>query len=199
MRKSWDELHLVEHHSIVLLPDQSPISLTVFQRSIYAESVWESITFTLDQILLCTCVVNINNVVNSSGIARLFKVFLLMFALSTFYVWKSEWAFIFWISDVCFRFLWFLDGNIAVISHWFHVVSMLSPGKIKDIVAEGMLNKLTRLVLVNAIYFKGTWNEPFLGIRTRDAQFKLNKVKLHKENTQWTPADKCQCVWETIW
>ncbi|NXU43262.1 SPB8 protein, partial [Drymodes brunneopygia] len=30
-------------------------------------------------------------------------------------------------------------------------------GKIQNLLAEGILNSLTRLVLVNAIYFKGNW------------------------------------------
>ncbi|KAM4543873.1 leukocyte elastase inhibitor-like [Fundulus diaphanus] len=48
-------------------------------------------------------------------------------------------------------------------------------GKIKDIVAEDAVNNMTRMVLVNAIYFKGTWDEPFLTCRTFEAEFKLNK------------------------
>uniref|UniRef100_A0A8C3TN09 Serpin B6 n=1 Tax=Catharus ustulatus TaxID=91951 RepID=A0A8C3TN09_CATUS len=34
-------------------------------------------------------------------------------------------------------------------------------GKIQNVLAEGILNSLTRLVLVNAIYFKGNWEKPF--------------------------------------
>ncbi|XP_030612266.1 leukocyte elastase inhibitor A-like [Archocentrus centrarchus] len=58
------------------------------------------------------------------------------------------------------------------INHW---VEKQTQGKIKDMVGETVLSELTRLVLVNAIYFKGTWNEPFLRIETHDAEFRLNK------------------------
>lgn len=59
-----------------------------------------------------------------------------------------------------------------------HVCQHYSPGKIKDLLAQGVLNSLTRLVLVNAIYFKGLWNKQFKEEQTRDAEFQLNKVKL---------------------
>lgn len=45
--------------------------------------------------------------------------------------------------------------------------------KIKDLIAEGVLNPLTRLVLVNAIYFKGAWVYPFDPEATREAPFTL--------------------------
>uniref|UniRef100_A0A7C4L344 Serpin family protein n=1 Tax=Bellilinea caldifistulae TaxID=360411 RepID=A0A7C4L344_9CHLR len=45
--------------------------------------------------------------------------------------------------------------------------------KIKDLIAEGVLNPLTRLVLVNAIYFKGAWVYPFDEGATREAAFTL--------------------------
>ncbi len=45
--------------------------------------------------------------------------------------------------------------------------------KIKDLIAEGVLNPMTRLVLVNAIYFKGAWVYPFDKEATREASFTL--------------------------
>ena len=47
-------------------------------------------------------------------------------------------------------------------------------GKIKDLFAEGALNALTRLVLVNAVYFKGKWEAAFEKGLTADADFTLN-------------------------
>jgi serpin B len=40
-------------------------------------------------------------------------------------------------------------------------VSAQTRGKITDLLQPGVLNSATRLVLVNAIYFKGRWAEPF--------------------------------------
>nr|MBP7635929.1 serpin family protein [Candidatus Ozemobacteraceae bacterium] len=42
---------------------------------------------------------------------------------------------------------------------------------IKDLIPEGILNTLTRLVLVNAVYFKGTWAVEFPKADTTDAPF----------------------------
>ncbi|KAF4095477.1 serpin peptidase inhibitor, clade B (ovalbumin), member 1, like 3 isoform X2 [Onychostoma macrolepis] len=47
--------------------------------------------------------------------------------------------------------------------------------KIKDLLAEGDVDSLTRLVLVNAIYFKGSWERKFTEEHTREQQFKINK------------------------
>jgi serpin B len=43
--------------------------------------------------------------------------------------------------------------------------------KIKDLVAAGALDNLTRLVLANAIYFKGNWQDPFNRHYTQPAPF----------------------------
>jgi len=51
-----------------------------------------------------------------------------------------------------------------------------SLGKIKDVLPSGVVDAMTRLVLVNAIYFKGNWNKQFKESATRDAQFRLSKV-----------------------
>lgn len=45
--------------------------------------------------------------------------------------------------------------------------------KIKDLIKPGVLSELTRLVLTNAIYFKGKWESRFEEEVTRDAPFKL--------------------------
>ncbi|KAJ8376541.1 hypothetical protein SKAU_G00071210 [Synaphobranchus kaupii] len=47
--------------------------------------------------------------------------------------------------------------------------------KIKDLLTEGAVGNMTRLVLVNAIYFKGDWDKKFIGSKTKQRQFKLNK------------------------
>ncbi|XP_077077723.1 leukocyte elastase inhibitor-like isoform X3 [Siphateles boraxobius] len=49
--------------------------------------------------------------------------------------------------------------------------------RIKDLVPQGAIDGMTKLVLVNAIYFKGNWEEKFPKEATRDGQFKLNKNK----------------------
>ena len=45
--------------------------------------------------------------------------------------------------------------------------------RIKDLIPEDMLDPLTRLVLANAIYFKGNWANQFKPEHTRPAPFKL--------------------------
>jgi serpin B len=45
--------------------------------------------------------------------------------------------------------------------------------KIKDLIGSGVLNALTRMVLVNAIYFKGNWQLKFDPKQTKDAPFTL--------------------------
>jgi len=45
--------------------------------------------------------------------------------------------------------------------------------KIKDLIKPGVLNSLTRLVLTNAIYFKGNWESQFKKSKTEEAPFWL--------------------------
>ncbi|XP_076617122.1 leukocyte elastase inhibitor-like isoform X2 [Chaetodon auriga] len=82
-------------------------------------------------------------------------------------------------------------------------VEKQTQGKIKDVVAKGMVHHLTKLVLVNAIYFKGTWNEPFLNVRTHDAEFRVNKndtkpVEMMRHKTHFplafVPEANCQVL-----
>jgi serpin B len=45
--------------------------------------------------------------------------------------------------------------------------------KIKDLIAEGILDDMTRLVLTNAIYFKAPWASPFEARNTKPGDFQL--------------------------
>jgi len=46
-------------------------------------------------------------------------------------------------------------------------------GKIKDLIQQGVLDKYVRLVLTNAIYFKGNWASKFKEKNTKEAPFTL--------------------------
>uniref|UniRef100_A0A674N7Q8 Serpin B6 n=1 Tax=Takifugu rubripes TaxID=31033 RepID=A0A674N7Q8_TAKRU len=54
-------------------------------------------------------------------------------------------------------------------------VEKQTEGKIKDLLAKGIVTGDTRLVLVNAIYFKGNWDKQFKEKATRDATFHISK------------------------
>lgn len=50
-------------------------------------------------------------------------------------------------------------------------VSQVTNGKIKDLIQDGILTEMTALVLVNAIYFKGKWDQAFNPKNTRVENF----------------------------
>ncbi|XP_030192305.1 serpin B8-like isoform X2 [Lynx canadensis] len=56
-------------------------------------------------------------------------------------------------------------------------VTEKTEGKISEILGPGTVDPLTKLVLVNAIYFKGKWNEQFDRKHTRGMPFKTNQEK----------------------
>ena len=56
------------------------------------------------------------------------------------------------------------------INRW---VEQKTQDKIKELLKPGILTPMTRLVLTNAIYFKGDWYSPFDKKRTKDAPFYL--------------------------
>ena len=78
------------------------------------------------------------------------------------------------------------EGARIKINNW---VSKETKEKIKDILNPGDITSLTRLVLTNAIYFKGKWQTEFDKMATRDEDFYLingqkTKVKMmYQKNT----------------
>jgi serpin B len=73
--------------------------------------------------------------------------------------------------------------------------------KIKDLLKPGVLNHLTRLVLTNAIYFKGTWDSQFNKNQTRELPFHVQIDKTvqapmmyQKEPFKFMETDKLQAL-----
>ena len=63
------------------------------------------------------------------------------------------------------------DAEREKINSW---VSQQTHDKIKDLLPGGSIDTLTRMVLVNAIYFKGKWENEFDPDATRPLPFKVS-------------------------
>lgn len=63
------------------------------------------------------------------------------------------------------------DEAREMINDW---VEEVTNDRIKDLIAPGVLNEMTRLVLVNAIWFKAAWEEPFEAEYTNPGEFTLS-------------------------
>ena len=64
--------------------------------------------------------------------------------------------------------------------------------KIKDLIPKGVLNSLTRLVLTNAIYFKGTWQWEFDKADTKEQDFKITPDNVVKVPMMRMEPDKAE-------
>ena len=62
------------------------------------------------------------------------------------------------------------DGSRTAINTW---VADKTEQRIKDLIPEGMITTDTRLVLTNAIYFKGDWLYQFKPKKTKEKKFNL--------------------------
>jgi serpin B len=62
------------------------------------------------------------------------------------------------------------EESRVTINNW---VSDQTEGKIKDLIPQGVIDDLTRLVLTNAIYFNAAWLNPFNEKLTQDGIFHL--------------------------
>ena len=62
------------------------------------------------------------------------------------------------------------DESCLTINNW---VSEQTEGRIENLIPQGLINELTRLVLTNAIYFNAAWQYPFSEDITGDGPFYL--------------------------
>jgi len=65
----------------------------------------------------------------------------------------------------------------ATINSW---VEQQTANRIKDLIGQGVLKPDTRLVLTNAIYFKGDWDKPFKKEDTKDEDFHVSSTQTIK-------------------
>ncbi|HOX08942.1 MAG TPA: serpin family protein [Planctomycetota bacterium] len=90
------------------------------------------------------------------------------------------------------------EGARKTINAW---VEKQTQEKVKDLLPPGVLDKLTRLVLTNAIHFRGQWQEPFDPAETKDRVFRLGggrrilapTMKLHT-HFEYAKGDDFQAV-----
>ena len=62
------------------------------------------------------------------------------------------------------------DESAAIINKW---VAEKTADKIKNLIPASAITNLTRLILTNAVYFKGTWQSKFKKHATHDKEFHL--------------------------
>ena len=90
------------------------------------------------------------------------------------------------------------EGARQTINAW---VARKTQDKIRDLIGRGGLDALTRLVLVNAIYFKGNWASPFPEAQTAPADFFVTpnapvtaSLMVQTRKYSYAEFDDCQIV-----
>jgi len=69
------------------------------------------------------------------------------------------------------------ENSRITINKW---VENQTNNKIKELIPKGYINELTRLVITNAIYFKGKWVKQFNESNTKDEDFRISKDMIVK-------------------
>jgi serpin B len=64
------------------------------------------------------------------------------------------------------------EGSRVTINNW---VEDQTNDKIRDLIPQGVIDELTRLILTNAIYFKGEWVKQFNEEETKEEDFRISK------------------------
>ncbi|CAG0924949.1 unnamed protein product [Notodromas monacha] len=63
-------------------------------------------------------------------------------------------------------------------SHINHWIEQRTHGKIKDLLPNGSINSNTKIVLANAVHFKGSWEQPFDKSHTEKQDFHISPNKI---------------------
>lgn len=69
------------------------------------------------------------------------------------------------------------EGSASTINEW---VENQTKNKIKNLIDPSTINKLTRLMLTNAVYFKGEWVKKFDKKDTKEEDFKISENDIVK-------------------
>lgn len=91
------------------------------------------------------------------------------------------------------------EESRETINNW---VEERTNDKIQDLIPPGVIDAYTRLILTNAIYFKGDWAVQFDEKDTQEADFKVNSEKtvkaqmmsLYDESFNYTVTDTAQII-----
>jgi serine protease inhibitor len=82
------------------------------------------------------------------------------------------------------------DGVTDKINRW---VADNTAQKITQLISPGILDAMTRLVLVNAVYFKGDWAKKFNVDNTEQADFHVSSTEKVRVQLMHLHKTKCHC------
>ena len=69
------------------------------------------------------------------------------------------------------------EGSSQKINYW---VKLKTKGRIKDLIPMGAISKATRAILINAVYFKASWQTPFDQLQTKMRKFHMSSNVVKK-------------------